>query len=490
VNRSSYCELRCGCTVISHQELKDGVIVGYQGPQGSKVSLKASWLVGADGKTGVVRKKFLESTAGIRQEIGLRAYDGTWIAANLKITPPTPTTHPDLCLWEMGLSPEDVYDLFWPDEWHFCSPPGKPTAAGRFGPSKSYFWRHEFAEPDWDDSKDAEEILWEHMTPMITRKCDRLGRTFPSGNITFPRDCIDVRRCRPFTFCHKVVNKWFHKRTILIGDAAHVFPPFGGQGIVSGIRDGDALAWRLAILLHQQNNNNRLSDNILQAWACERRQGVDDSARLTMSNGQLCNNPETWGFYFSRTIAALLSYIPGVPPISKLSAAYDKEGYKTSKGGFFLMKQGGGGKIAQIYVRTEGGEPKLSDLLLQHGKSVFTLFIFGTNADDVVEARTTIRKSGVPNCILSEESIVRVSTKNDDFGVQDKRTEGVYRPCPVHELTGLDVMPGYTTRSYGGRFPKGTKFAIVRPDLIIYSAARTVVELQTCMEMLNVQLQE
>src|SRR5436190_15401092 len=115
---------------------------------------------------------------------------------------------------------------------------------------------------------------------MITRKCDSLGRAFPSGEMTFPRDCIDVRRCRPFTFCHKVVNKWFHKRTILIGDAAHVFPPFGGQGIVCGIRDGDALAWRLAILLRQPNIDNRLSDRILQEWAYERRQGVDDSAKL------------------------------------------------------------------------------------------------------------------------------------------------------------------------------------------------------------------
>jgi len=332
--------------------------------------------------------------------------------------------------------------------------------------------------------------LWEHMTPMITRKCDKLGRAFPSGDITFPRDCIDIRRCRPFTFCHKVVNKWFHKRTILIGDAAHVFPPFGGQGIACGIRDGDALAWRLAILLRQQNNGDRLSNNILRPWAYERRQGVDSSIKLTMSNGQLCNNPQTWGSYFSRTIAELLSYIPGAPPISKHLAAYDKEGYKAGKEGFFLMKQGGGGKVAQIYVKTEDGEPKLSDLLLLHGKSVFTLVILGADKDDAFAARTTIRKSELPHCVLSEESIVRFSPKNDDSEVENRKKGDVYRPCSEHELAGLDVMSGYAAQSYASRFPKGTKFAIIRPDLIIYSAARTVVELQTCMEILNVQLQE
>ncbi len=484
MNKSSFCELRCGCTVVSRQELRDGVIVGYESRQGFKTSLKASWLVGADGKTGVVRKKFLESSAGIRQEVGLYAYEGTWIAANLKITPPTRTTHPDLCFWGMGLTSEDVYDLFWPDEWHFCCPPGKPTATGRFGPIESRFWRHEFAELDWDGSKNAEELFWEHITPMITRKCDKLGRAFPSGGITFPRDCIDVRRCRPFTFCHKVVNKWFDKRTILIGDAAHVFPPFGGQGIACGIRDGDALAWRLSILFRQQNNDDKLSDKILSAWAYERRQGVDSSIKLTMGNGRLCNNPETWGFYFTRTIAGLLSYLPGVPPISKLSAAHHKEGYKD---GFFLMKQGGGGKVAQIYVKTEDGKPKLSDLLLQHGKSVLTLFIFGTNDDDVFAARTTVRRSGLPNCVLSEESIVRFSPKNGNVGIDSRKKSYVYRPCYEHELADLDIMTGYRAQSYACSFPKGTKFAIIRPDLIIHSAARTVEELRICMEMLNAE---
>ena len=93
-----------------------------------------------------------------------------------------------------------------------------------------------------NDSKDALQLMWEHLTPLITRESDSLGRSFPSGAVTFPHDCIDIRRCRPFTFCQKVVNKWFHKRTVLIGDAAHVFPPFGGQGIACGIRD--QMLWR------------------------------------------------------------------------------------------------------------------------------------------------------------------------------------------------------------------------------------------------------
>ena len=82
---------------------------------------------------------------------------------------------------------------------------------------------------------------------MITLSADATGRHF-GREITFPKDCIEILRCRPFKFTHKVVNRWFDNRTILIGDAAHVFPPFGGQGIACGIRDAEELSWRIAIL--------------------------------------------------------------------------------------------------------------------------------------------------------------------------------------------------------------------------------------------------
>ena len=90
----------------------------------------------------MVRKKFLEPTAGIRQEYSDYKYEGTWVASNLKLSRPNPETHPDFPLWELGYTPERVYFLFWPDGWHFCSPPGKATASGRFGPYRDGFWRH------------------------------------------------------------------------------------------------------------------------------------------------------------------------------------------------------------------------------------------------------------------------------------------------------------------------------------------------------------
>ncbi|PPJ59947.1 hypothetical protein CBER1_09897 [Cercospora berteroae] len=266
--------LKTSCEVTSIKHNHESISVEYTDSEGSKQRVEAAWLVGADGKRGIVRKKFLEPTAGIRQIHSDYRYEGTWLAANLKITPPTPETHPDFPGWNIGMTPVEVYDLFWPKGWHFCSPPGKPVACGRFGPHDQYFWRHEFRQDQWDDATmNAEELLWESLTPMITRPQDADGRSF-GRDVTFPRDCIEILRCRPFTFTHKVVDRWFHRRVILIGDAAHVFPPFGGQGIASGIRDAHQLAWSIHLLNLPENQFAAKQEKVLNAWAAERTQSI------------------------------------------------------------------------------------------------------------------------------------------------------------------------------------------------------------------------
>ncbi|MGO8979817.1 MAG: FAD-dependent monooxygenase, partial [Streptosporangiaceae bacterium] len=55
-------------------------------------------------------------------------------------------------------------------------------------------------------------------------------------------------------------------RVFLLGDAAHLTPPFIGQGLAAGLRDADNLAWKLAHVL-----TGRAGAGLLASYDAERR---------------------------------------------------------------------------------------------------------------------------------------------------------------------------------------------------------------------------
>uniref|UniRef100_A0A0D2Y1M9 FAD-binding domain-containing protein n=1 Tax=Fusarium oxysporum (strain Fo5176) TaxID=660025 RepID=A0A0D2Y1M9_FUSOF len=351
IEESKFCSLRTACEVVSRSE-QDPPVINFSDSQGTRQQIKGEWLIGADGKLGIVRKRFLEPTVGIKQEAGLYPYSGTWIAANLKMKLPTPETHPDFPLWKFGYSPQEVYDLFWPIGWHFCTPPGKATASGRFGPYEERLWRHEFAQDEALIKDNSEELFWEHITPMITLEEDRSRKHEFDGPVKYPQDCIEILRCRPFHFVHKVVDRWFSGRTILIGDAAHVFPPFAGQGIGSGVRDAHQLAWRLALMLHPDSKPEN-HDKLLKCWEAERRQSINDAARFSMINGRICNNePSLWLRFCFR----LLMSLHGTPLFRYVDymSYKEKKGFSDVENGFFVRGR-------TVYTPKQGPQSKKPD---------------------------------------------------------------------------------------------------------------------------------
>jgi 2-polyprenyl-6-methoxyphenol hydroxylase-like FAD-dependent oxidoreductase len=497
---SDYCTLRSGCTVVGRTS-ETPPIVEYDDVQGIRHQIKGQWLIGADGKMGIVRKYFLEPSAGIKQVDGLYPYTGTWIAANLHMTLPTPASHPDFPLWKLGYSPEDVYDLFWPVGWHFCSPPGKPTACGRFGPHKDRLWRHEFLhQAGSDDDAQSEMLFWEHITPMITRQSDAARGIVFAESVRYPRDCIEILRCRPFRFVQKVVNQWYHKRTILIGDAAHVYPPFAGQGIASGLRDAHQLSWRLALLLNSYPTTADREERILSTWALERRSCVDNAAKMSRLSGDLVNKQPNFLVFALITMHAICKSIPYFP--ADVAAATERMGFSKVNGGFFLRDYNGGIKLAQIHVQSSA-RPQgsmLSDCLVKPTKSSFTLLILdkGRNlGQKYQDAKNAVLAAGLDPTVLSTDSIVAYDiletqpvTNLAEADTLSKSSQlATYSPAPHSGIQGR-LVPGYDKRSYTDRFgydwfgnPKS--FAIIRPDLFIFACTRNVSELRKCLAKLR-----
>lgn len=76
----------------------------------------------------------------------------------------------------------------------------------------------------------------------------------------------DVERAVGYRFHALVADEWRRGRVFLAGDAAHMMPPFAGQGLNSGIRDVANLSWKLSEALSHPR-----SERFLDSYTEERR---------------------------------------------------------------------------------------------------------------------------------------------------------------------------------------------------------------------------
>ena len=65
---------------------------------------------------------------------------------------------------------------------------------------------------------------------------------------------------------HRCTERFRDRRCFLLGDAAHVHSPMGGQGMNTGLQDAYNLAWKLALVIA-----NRADQTLLDTYEAERR---------------------------------------------------------------------------------------------------------------------------------------------------------------------------------------------------------------------------
>ncbi|MCS0599707.1 bifunctional 3-(3-hydroxy-phenyl)propionate/3-hydroxycinnamic acid hydroxylase [Streptomyces sp. LP11] len=88
-----------------------------------------------------------------------------------------------------------------------------------------------------------------------------------------------VERSTNYTFNAVVADRWRDGRCLLLGDAAHMMPPFAGQGLNSGVRDAANVAWKICEVWHGRADQ-RLLDTYEQERAPHARAVVTYSQRL------------------------------------------------------------------------------------------------------------------------------------------------------------------------------------------------------------------
>lgn len=116
-----------------------------------------------------------------------------------------------------------------------------------------------------------------------------------------------------YTFRSLLSDSWRRGRALLIGDAAHLMPPFMGQGMCSGIRDSANLAWKLDLVL-----SGRAEASLLDTYTVERRPHVQQVIEASMGLGQVvCISDPTAAA--ARDEAFKTGQVPPPPPFPWLT---------------------------------------------------------------------------------------------------------------------------------------------------------------------------
>ncbi|WP_416983416.1 bifunctional 3-(3-hydroxy-phenyl)propionate/3-hydroxycinnamic acid hydroxylase [Streptomyces sp. T028] len=227
-----------GWEAVTHTENAEAVTVEARSATGERRTVTARYVIGADGANSLVRS-WIGSTA---TDLG---YFHDWLVVDLLMH-----------------APLEGFD-FSPAAWQLCDP-RRPTTLVPGGPGRRRF---EFMRlPDETaDELGNEETAWRLLEPW--------GITPQSAKL---------ERHTVYTFQARWCDTWREGRLLLAGDAAHLMPPFAGQGMCSGLRDAVNLAWKLELVL-----DGRAGDDILDSYGPERAEHVRHFIQASMELGEV-----------------------------------------------------------------------------------------------------------------------------------------------------------------------------------------------------------
>ncbi|KAJ5162260.1 hypothetical protein N7492_007652 [Penicillium capsulatum] len=109
-----------------------------------------------------------------------------------------------------------------------------------------------------------------------------LDSSTPHPSVTFEDVLPDIQKaCRvqvkkvnwfsPYRSHHRVAEKFRGGRAFIVGDAAHIHSPVGGQGMNTGIMDAINLAWKLTTVIKHPDMSEEAQNKLLDTYETERR---------------------------------------------------------------------------------------------------------------------------------------------------------------------------------------------------------------------------
>jgi 2-polyprenyl-6-methoxyphenol hydroxylase-like FAD-dependent oxidoreductase len=199
-------------------------------------TVRAAWVVGADGANSFVR----EASGIARRDLGFRE---RWLVVDVEPHDMQALSHlPTVCQW--------------------CDPK-RPTTHVQSGPRHR---RWEFMLLPDERPADFEDParVWSLLEPWYRPRDGRLTRS------------------AVYEFRSMLAEEMRDGHVLLVGDAAHLTPPFLGQGLCSGLRDAANLAWKLDLVLR-----GVASDRLLDTVSSERQPQNEAIIGLAVELGRI-----------------------------------------------------------------------------------------------------------------------------------------------------------------------------------------------------------
>jgi 3-(3-hydroxy-phenyl)propionate hydroxylase len=208
--------VRTGVRMVRFDEAGDGLRVVLREGSADEEVVTARYLVGADGASSRVR-------AAIGQDLLGETYAEDWLIVDAL----------------------DVPGDF--DHVEFLCDPARPMPH-MIAPGGRTRWEMMLRPGETRAEMESDAKVAELLRPWVK-----------------PEE-LHIERRAVYRFQARACARFRVGRVFLVGDAAHVTPPFAGQGLVAGLRDAANLAWKLAWVLH-----DRASSAILETYDEERR---------------------------------------------------------------------------------------------------------------------------------------------------------------------------------------------------------------------------
>ncbi|MHC8354481.1 bifunctional 3-(3-hydroxy-phenyl)propionate/3-hydroxycinnamic acid hydroxylase MhpA [Pseudomonas sp. LB3P81] len=375
-----------GFELESLVETSDCVFASVRDEDGQVHSVRAQYLIGADGASSRVR-------ALIGQEFEGQTYAEDWLIVDVKNRHKSAIDHIEFICDPRRPTP------------HMPAPGGRERWEFMLHPGES---REELESP---------ESIARLISPWIN-----------------PQE-LEIERKAVYRFHARCCNKFSQGRVFLAGDAAHITPPFVGQGLVAGLRDGANLAWKLAWVLR-----GHAAPAILDTYDVERRPHAQAMINLAKLMGRLVMPKNKIAAFF---IHGLMRSLGLTPATRKYFEQLDIKPKNIFKNGLFMQHRRGdklvrGSLFPQAWVRNFQKQIKLSDDALGDN---LTLVGFGVD----------------PLSLLTTEQIVSWEKMGGHFlevRARGQRSDG---RCDFIEDMNHEILP---------LAAKGTLVAI-RPDRII-----------------------